>query len=118
MDYLDNYIKATNTHDFSEVSKLLSKEAVYYFSDASLDSNETIKEYFENTWSLIPDEYYWASDVVSLHQDENTCVYVYQFNYKGHMNGSFIEGYGRATNVFVRENDEFKLIHEHLSVKK
>ncbi|MGX1265512.1 hypothetical protein RKD55_003316 [Rossellomorea marisflavi] len=112
---LDRYIKATNTHRFSEVENLLHPEAVYYFSDRTCSSIEEIQTYFEHAWSVVKDEVYRASDVNWLHLGEQQALCVYRFTYEGYVDGAFVTGHGRATNAFVKEDGRWLLIHEHLS---
>ncbi|MCA1295985.1 nuclear transport factor 2 family protein [Paenibacillus sp. alder61] len=119
MDYkeaLKRYIEMTNTHHFDNVQPLLHPEAVYWFSDKTCRTMEEIRAYFENSWNLIKDEVYNASEIQWLAADEKvaTCIYTYQ--YEGYYNGEYVKGSGRATNIFVKENDgDWRLIHEHLS---
>ncbi|MCL2673894.1 MAG: nuclear transport factor 2 family protein [Defluviitaleaceae bacterium] len=114
---LEKYINATNTHDFAQVEECLHENAVYYFSSKTCTSIPEIKEYFENVWSLISEEKYWATDISYLFQSPTTLVCTYRYNFSGYMNGKDISGGGRATNVFARDNEHapWKLIHEHLS---
>jgi len=111
---LENYINATNTHNFINISKILSSYAVFYFTNASC-SGKDIKEYFENSWKNIQNEEYWASDVQCLHEDDTTLVFLYQYNYRGYINGELTQGNGRATNVFIKNDNKWELLHEHLS---
>lgn len=113
---LKNYIDATNTHDFQHVRKLLHKDAVYWFSDKTCSIPDEIQRYFENSWNTINEEIYGAQDVSWIAEDENTATCLYTYTYEGYFNGKFVQGSGRATNVFVKnESEEWKLIHEHLS---
>lgn len=113
---LRQYIRATNTHNFENVKKLLHPEAVYWFSDRTCTSINEIQNYFENSWNLIKDEVYSISDLRWLVVKENTATCIYTYHYKGYHNNNLISGSGRATNVFIKENEqEWKLIHEHLS---
>ncbi|MBB6453777.1 ketosteroid isomerase-like protein [Salirhabdus euzebyi] len=113
---LNNYIKATNTHDFTNVKELLSDKAIYWFTDKTCTSLEEIQAYFENGWDLMKDEVYGATDVKWLTVSDNAATCVYTFSYEGYQNGQFVEGNGRATNIFVKnEHGVWKLIHEHLS---
>ncbi|WP_053368065.1 YybH family protein [Bacillus sp. FJAT-27245] len=113
---LQNYIRATNTHDFGQVKDLLHPGAVFWFSEKTCTSICEIQNFFENSWNLIKDEVYSASDINWLAVDANTATCIYQYHYEGYYNGSFVSGSGRATNVFVKDaNREWKLIHEHLS---
>lgn len=115
MDVLNNYIKATNTHNFDEVRKFLHPKAVYFFSDKSCTNHEEIRAYFEAAWSMVKNENYEAQDVQWLFMGSNSATCTYTYFYEGFINEKYAHGYGRATNVFVKESDEWLLIHEHLS---
>ena len=115
MDFLHNYIKATNTHKFNEVQKVLHPEAVYFFSNQSCTTQEEIQAYFEDAWSRIKDENYEARDVNWLHIGVCSATCTYTYFYEGYVNGKYVNGKGRATNVFVKEESDWLLIHEHLS---
>ena len=112
---MNNYIKATNTHNFDDVKKLLHPNAVYFFSNQSCTTLEEIQSYFENSWSMIKDENYEAQEVewLFIGSDSATCTYTYF--YEGYINEKYANGYGRATNIFIKESGEWLLIHEHLS---
>jgi hypothetical protein len=112
---LDRYIKATNTHRFSEVEKRLHPNAVYYFSDRTCSSMEEIQTYFEHAWAVVKEEVYGAIDVNWLQLGEQQALCVYRFTYEGYVDGEFVKGHGRATNAFVKEEGRWLLIHEHLS---
>jgi uncharacterized protein (TIGR02246 family) len=112
---LDSYIQATNSHDFNEVAKLLSDEAVYMFMSQSWVGLNKIRSYFVNSWKAIEDEVYSIEDVKWLTADDRsaTCIFIYRW--RGMINGEMKEGKGQGTNVFVNEDGEWKVIHEHLS---
>ncbi|MCG1023618.1 YybH family protein [Sutcliffiella horikoshii] len=112
---LNQYIKATNTHNFDQVEKLLHANVVYWFTNKSCTTMEEIRAFFEKAWDTIKEEVYSAKDVQWIAVDEHTATCLYTFHYEGYMNGEFISGSGRATNVFVKEEGQWKLIHEHLS---
>jgi len=114
---LKQYIDATNTHDFDVVEQYVHSNAVYIFAGQEMKGIQTIRAYFEKTWSQIEDEKYWATDIEWIHESEQTMVCLYRYNYKGYFDGKLIEGSGRATNVFTKctTTSNWKLIHEHLS---
>ncbi|MFF2752942.1 YybH family protein [Psychrobacillus sp. NPDC058041] len=113
---LEQYIKATNTHNFENVKSLLHPNAVYWFSDKTCTTINEIQNYFENAWDVIKEEVYAASNVHWLVADEKTATCIYTYHYEGYYDGKFVFGSGRATNVFIKENEhDWKLIHEHLS---
>ncbi|TFD94476.1 DUF4440 domain-containing protein [Jeotgalibacillus sp. R-1-5s-1] len=110
------YIDATNTHDFNNVRKYLHDDALYWFTNKTCATPAEIQAYFETTWEVIRDEEYWATDIRWLHADEHFATCVYAYHYRGIYDGKPVSGNGRATNVFkVDDNGEWKLIHEHLS---
>ncbi|WP_142505170.1 YybH family protein [Melghirimyces algeriensis] len=113
---LDEYIQATNTHDFANVKKVLHEKALYWFTDQTCTTIEEIENYFKNAWDMIQDEVYSATDVRWFVTDQNSATCTYTYHYEGYHKGNFVSGRGRATNVFVKDNDgAWKLIHEHLS---
>lgn len=113
---LEKYIEATNTHDFNNVRKLLHESPVYWFTNKTCTTIDEIQNYFENAWNIIKEEVYTATNVHWLAFDENTATCIYTYNYEGYYKEEFVSGSGRATNVFIRnEEGEWKLIHEHLS---
>ncbi|MCM3620294.1 nuclear transport factor 2 family protein [Sutcliffiella horikoshii] len=112
---LTQYIEATYTHNFEKVEQLLHPNAVYWFTNKSCTTMEEIRAFFENAWDTIKEEVYSAKDVQWIAVDERSATCLYTFQYEGYMNGEFISGSGRATNIFVKEEGKWKLIHEHLS---
>jgi ketosteroid isomerase-like protein len=112
---LQMYEEATNTHNFKNVSKLIREDAVYYFSDETVQGHQDLRQYFENTWDYIRDEVYKIYDVNWIAVSETNAVCIYQFQWSGHIEGIYKEGKGRGTNVFGKDDEGWKVIHEHLS---
>ncbi|RLQ94323.1 YybH family protein [Falsibacillus albus] len=112
---LTMYEKATNSHDFDNVCKLISEDAVYFFSDETVKGLDDLKQYFEKTWSYIKEEVYKMNDVMWIAVDETSAVCIYQFHWQGMIEGSLREGKGRGTNVFRKQDHVWKVAHEHLS---
>ncbi|UOE94671.1 nuclear transport factor 2 family protein [Alkalihalobacillus sp. LMS39] len=113
---LKQYINATNTHNFTNVKQLLHEDAVYWFTDKTCETEEEIQRYFENAWNVIKEEVYSAIDVQWISVDEHSATCIYTYHYEGYANGQFVSGFGRATNLFVKDNDgNWKIKHEHLS---
>lgn len=113
---LQQYIAATNSHDFNNVRQHLHDNAVYWFSNKTCTSMSEIQGYFEKAWHTIQEEVYSAQDVHWISFDEHSATCLYTYHYEGYYNGKYVSGKGRATNVFVKnEREEWKLVHEHLS---
>ena len=115
-EILKYYIIATNTHDFQNVIKVLHPKAVYWFSDRTCTTLEEIGQYFELAWETVKEEKYSISDIQWLAQEEKLASCIYHYHYEGYINGRFVNGGGRATNIFLRdEHNRWKITHEHLS---
>lgn len=112
---LARYIDATNTHDFDEVAQVLATDAVYFFGDATCRGVREVREYFERTWRAIPDEIYAAEDVSWVAEGSDAAVAIYTYRWSGTIDGAPAAGSGRATNVFRRAHEGWRLVHEHLS---
>ncbi|MFD3273848.1 nuclear transport factor 2 family protein [Paenibacillus dendritiformis] len=112
---LDRYIEATNSHDFSNVGKWVDSNAVYWFSDKTCTTPEEIQRYFENAWETVKEEKYSVTDVVWIAEDENSAACIYTYHWEGFIDGRYGSGKGRGTNVLVKRNDGWKIVHEHLS---
>ncbi|CAG9621244.1 YybH family protein [Sutcliffiella rhizosphaerae] len=112
---LHAYIEATNTHDFTQVEKHLHPNAVYWFTRETCTTISEIRSFFEKTWDTIKDEKYSAENVEWIVAETQTAVCLYTYRYEGYLNGEFVSGSGRATNVFVKEAGNWLLKHEHLS---
>ncbi|MGP4071764.1 YybH family protein [Piscibacillus sp. B03] len=115
MNILDTYIKATNSHDFKEIEKILHPDAVYFFTDKTCKTVREIQDYFENAWNTVKDENYEAHDVNWIFKSEQSITCTYTYFYEGYVNNKYASGRGRATNVFVKKSNRWLLIHEHLS---
>lgn len=113
---LEQYIEATNSHDFANVQRLLHQDAIYWFTDQTCTTMAQIQQYFEAAWDTIKEEVYTAKDIQWIATDGNVATCVYTYHYHGLHNGKPVSGSGRATNVFIKDHtNEWKLIHEHLS---
>jgi ketosteroid isomerase-like protein len=115
---LQHYIAVTNSHDFNQVEPIVHPEAIYWFTEKSHEGVAAIRSYFEGTWDLIKDEVYTIDDVSWIATDEKVATCLYNYNWSGLYNGTFVKGSGRATNIFVNIDGVWKIIHEHLSPNK
>lgn len=118
MDYkaiIKEYERATNSHNFDNVEKLLTDDAVYWFAKNSYQGLKEIRSYFENSWNTIKEEVYTISDVVWISESDTSAACIYRYRWKGLHNGKMVEGSGRGTNVLRKENGVWKIVHEHLS---
>ncbi len=113
--FLKKYEEATNGHNFSKVKELLSEDLVYWFSDGSYTTIDELEKAFISTWNRIKNETYSINDVRWISLDQNSAVCVYKFKWKGMVDGQPQEGEGRGTNVLIKRESRWHMIHEHLS---
>lgn len=114
-NFLKEYELQTNTHNFDNVSPLISKDASYYFSDGVFVGIEEIRKAFNKTWEYIQNEKYSIKELNWIVISEIVAVCTYQFQWEGNVNGEVENGQGRGTNVLVRMQNGWKMKHEHLS---
>lgn len=62
-DFLAEYIRLTNTHQFDKLAPLIAEDAIFWFSSGSYRGLSAIRAAFERTWGLIQDEVYAVEDV-------------------------------------------------------
>ena len=92
---------------------------IYVIGKAAGDINIfSIRKAFEDTYASIQDETYIISDVKWIAVDQQVSVCMYQFRSNGLVNRKRQVHAGKGTNVLKRINDNWQIIHEHLSKEK
>ena len=114
-EFLDQYLVATNKHQFSLVEAFLSDDCLFWFSSGSYKGIGEARRAFEKTWEMIKQEVYSISDLAWIAESDQVAVCVYTFHWRGIIDGQPCEGKGRGTSSFRKENNAWKIIHEHLS---
>lgn len=114
--FMQRYVAATNSHDFTHVEPLLLPDAVYWFNKNESKGLQQIEVNFNQSWSYLPDEVYGIEDVKWLSVDKNSATCIYTYTYQGTHNGKAVQGQGRGTTILVKENGSWKIAHEHLSI--
>lgn len=113
--FLRRYEQANNSHEIDRVVPLIAEDAVYWFSDGSYRGLDEITGAIERTFDAIHDEKYEIKDLewVVLVPDHAVCRY--RFFWTGVVDGQPQSGEGRGTNVIVKRDGAWKMLHEHLS---
>jgi uncharacterized protein (TIGR02246 family) len=113
--FMTRYEQATNSHDIDRVLPMIADDATYWFSDGSHQGLEEIRVAIGRTFATINDEVYQIADLewVALSGEHAACRY--RFSWTGVIDGQPRSGRGRGTNVVVRRDGEWKMLHEHLS---
>lgn len=114
-DLLKKYEELINEHDFDLLAPLISSECRFWFSSGTNEGIDQTRRAFEKTWETIKEEVYSISDKVWIAESDSSAVCVYTFHWKGLIEGHLQEGKGRGTSCFRKEDERWKIVHEHLS---
>lgn len=107
---------ATNSHDFDRVAPFIHPEAIYWFTGGrEFRGVDQIREAFVDTWARIQSENYIVNNVEWPLVTPSSAVYTYDFRWRGIIDGRSARGNGRGTNVLLRNEDRWQVVHEHLS---
>ncbi len=112
---LEKYKVEINKHNFDLVEPLISKDCKFWFSSGTFVGLEQTRQAFEKTWGMIKEEIYSLTDVEWIAESDLAAVCTYTFHWKGLIDSKPGEGKGRGTSCFRKENDGWKITHEHLS---
>jgi hypothetical protein len=66
-------------------------------------------------WDLIKDEVYSIDKVKWMATVEKVATCLYNYHRGGMYNGAFVQGSRKATNIFIKVNGDWKIIHVHLN---
>jgi len=113
--FLKDYEIKTNSHDFTLLRPLIADDAVYWFTDGSFVGIAMIRDAITTTFNTIQHEVYSIKDVEWIVNEETTAVCRYRFEWSGIVDGNEKHGEGRGTNVMVKRDGAWRMLHEHLS---
>jgi ketosteroid isomerase-like protein len=114
-EFVRRYELANNGHDFDQLAPLIADDATYWFTDGSYQGLGAIRAAIERTFATIVDEVYEIRDLEWLAVTAELAVCRYRFWWQGLIDGRSESGQGRGTNVLVKRDDGWKMLHEHLS---
>lgn len=110
-----SFEQAANSTDFDQVAPFVAEDAIYWFTDGSFEGIDAVREAFAATWDAIRDETYTIEDLRWIAVSEAIAVCVYRFRSEGSTGGRPFVATGRGTNVLVKRNGAWLIVHEHLS---
>lgn len=114
--FLAEYERRTNSHDVDSWSDLVADDATYWFTNGSHVGKAAIVAAVAHNFRVIENEVYRISEVEWVVQTTDLAVVRYRFSWHGIQAGKPSSGDGRGTNVMVRREDHWQMMHEHLSV--
>ena len=117
-DFIKAYEQALATQDWGNVEPLVYNDACVAFSNGSVyKGKDEVGKVFTRNFSIIRDEVYSISNVHWVHKDDNTAVYLFDFQWSGIINDKQASGSGRGTSVLIKVSDKWQLLVEHLGPK-
>jgi ketosteroid isomerase-like protein len=114
-EVLERYKSEINSHDFSRLEPFISENCKFWFSSGTYVGIEATRKAFEKTWDAIKNEIYSVADVEWLCDGDRAAVCTYTFHWEGNVGGERRKGKGRGTSCFRLEDNDWKIVHEHLS---
>jgi len=114
--FIGDYKTALASQNWERVEPLIHANACVTFSTGSVHKGiEAIKTAYERNFALIKNEEYVMADVHWLVKNQSIAVYMFNYSWKGIINGQLAGGKGRGTAVIVFENGSWKLMAEQLT---
>ncbi|MEU6352434.1 nuclear transport factor 2 family protein [Streptomyces sp. NPDC047072] len=113
--FMGEYERANNSHDIERVVPFIAEDATYWFTDGSYQGIDEIRSAIERTFAKILDETYEFRELEWPVLTADIAVCRYRFAWTGVVDGEARSGQGRGTNVLVRRDGGWRLLHEHLS---
>lgn len=113
--FMRNYEVATNRHDFGQLAPLIARDATYWFTEGSHQGIEAIRSAIERTFATISNEVYQIEDLEWIALSAELAACRYHFSWNGVINGQPASGSGRGTNILIKRDGAWKMLHEHLS---
>ena len=114
-DFVSAYEEALASQRWALVEPLVHEDACVTFSNGAVHIGKTaVRNAYEANFSAIEDEEYRISNVHWVRRGEDVSVYVFDFAWRGRMDGRDVKGAGRGTSVLVRNGSDWQLLAEHL----
>lgn len=114
-EFIRAYEAALATQDWNRVEPLVSHDVCVTFSNGTVyrGKNE-VQRAFEGNFSKIKSEKYTMKTIDWLRKESGYAVYLFEFNWTGIIADVAVSGSGVGTSVIVREDENWKLLTEHL----
>jgi len=113
--FIRAYEQAANSHDIAQLAPLIASDAVYWFTDGSHRGRDAVLAAISKAFATIREEVYRINELEWIATDGNQAVCRYHFAWTGIVDGQPRSGSGRGTNVLVKNDGAWQMLHEHLS---
>lgn len=117
-DFIAAWQAALGTQDWTRVEPMGHPDACVTFSNgAAHRGREAVQAAFTRNFTLIKSEHYAMADVHWVHAGADIAVYLFEYTWKGVINGQPAGGAGRGTHVLQKSGGAWQLLAEHLGPK-
>jgi ketosteroid isomerase-like protein len=117
-EFVQAYEQALATQDWKQVEPLVHPDVCVTFSNGAVNKGiSEVKAAFEKNFSSIKDEEYSMTKLHWVMRGGETAVYLFDFQWKGIIDGKPAHGAGRGTSVLIKDKDGWLLLVEHLGPK-
>ncbi len=115
--FITAYELALASQQWKNVEPLIHANACVTFSTGAVHKGiEAIHKAYEKNFSAIKNEKYAVTNVHWVLKNNEMAVYLFNFHWKGIINGLEAIGSGKGTTTLIFEEDKWKLLAEHLGV--
>lgn len=103
-------------HCSDDAKQFISRDALFWFADGSPHGGTgQIRNAFEQAWKKLHSDTYRLDDVIWIAVTDQVASCVYRFSWKAVIDGEPGTCSGRGTSILRRDEDGWKIVHEHLS---
>jgi ketosteroid isomerase-like protein len=114
-DFVRRYESALASQQWSAVDPLIHDDACVTFSTGTVHRGKcAVRAAFEKNFSIILDERYRIANVHWVLKAEQLAVYLFEFQWRGQIDGEEAHGSGRGTSVLAFDGEAWRLLVEHL----
>lgn len=113
--FIASYEQALASQNWHKVSPLISDRVCVTFSNGTVHrGKEKVKAAFENNFAKIKSEKYEMHNVSWLTINDSYAVYIFKYQWTGIIDDKNHSGNGVGTSVIIKEDNNWKLLTEHL----
>lgn len=118
-EFVSAYEDALASQKWDRVAPLVHEDVCVTFSNGAVHMGKNaVRRAYEANFSAIEDEEFRIFNVHWVRRGEEISVYLFEFAWRGLIDGRDAEGAGRGTSVLVRQGVGWQLLAEHLGPRR
>lgn len=116
LETFNNFISTLDTQDANKSALFYHKNCTVIFTEGTYHGRDQILATFVKTFSLIKDEKFLATKLNWNIISDNFATCSFEYKWIGTIQGKRFTTPGRATLVWVLEDENWLIMNEHLSI--